>query len=541
MSHESTVGKEDLVVGQEYFGSIVVQVSQDVQDSKDTYKIKRTVTLKSGVVLIEDYHRSKSLGEVESYESSLPASEIDEPKKDDSDLRAKARALLAAKKKKAEPEPEPSESSESEAPPSILDDNWETLPAVVIAEDDVPDLEAVAMKSEEPTQIGVWRTDENTKDFEPMDVVIHKEEPTDLEPDEPHGQVVIANDAKPNKVGKIAPGKLIFLAPDATPDPVDCKPVGHWRPGRLGQGWPPTGDGGEPRKVGKLPKWQAGGGWKTGNAIVYPKKSVPNVNFGGTSRGVWKSKNSVDDKWKAQPVTLYKGDPDIDDDRPQGVWGTDPGAKPDVLGQWKPKDLHFYPPGESPENDKECVVQGKWSFAEKSSWPPSTESKTGRSVGKLNMSKLMSHQKATVFPIKKAPKRSNSGGATNGVWKFKDKDAERKASKWIPANVEVVKNGEEAHDWNDDGRPNGVWGVSAKTDPDDKDLKPTDVHFYPPDEKPEEDFKPVGKWRVTPRSSFPPTSVSRSLSPMPDSKEEAAAKEARKVGKLQLPGAFSGK
>mmetsp|Transcript_40360 Transcript_40360/g.97456 ORF Transcript_40360/g.97456 Transcript_40360/m.97456 type:complete len:545 (-) Transcript_40360:52-1686(-) len=542
-SHESTVGKEDIVIGQSYFGSIVVAVSQDVEDSKDTYKIKRTVTLKSGAILIEEYRRSKSMGEVESYEASMPASELEEPKKDDSDVRARARAMLAAKKKKAQPEPEPSESSEEEAPPSILDDKWETLPAVVLPEEDVPEVEEAAMKSEEPTQIGVWKTDEDTKDFEPMDVVIHKEEPTDLEPDEPHGQVVVANDAKPNKAGKLAPGKLMFLAPDAEPDPVDCKPVGHWRPGRLRQGWPPTGDGGEPRKVGKLPKWQAGGGWKTSNAIVYPKRSAPNVSFGGTSRGVWKSKKPVDDKWKAQPVTLHKGEPDIDDDRPQGVWGTDPAAKPNEFGQFKPKDLHFYPPGETPEDEKECVVQGKWYFAEKSAWPPSTDSSGGRNVGKLRMSSLIPQQKATVFPLKKAPKRSSTGSIPNGVWKFKDKEAEKKANKWIPTDVEVVKNGEEPSDWNEEGRTSGVWGVSAKTDPDDKDLKPADVHFYPPDEEPEEDFKPVGKWRVQARKSWPPAAVGRSLSPkkQPERESEIAAKEARRVGKLQLPGAFSGK
>lgn len=153
----------------------------------------------------------------------------------------------------------------------------------------------------------------------------------------------------------------------------------------------------------------------------------------------------------------------------------------------------------------------------------------------------MSQQKATVFPTKKAPKRSNSSNVTNGVWKFKDKEAEKKASKWIPMDVEVVKNGEELPDWNDDKRPSGVWGVSAKSDPNDKDLKPADVHFYPPGVEPEEDFKPIGNWRVQARKNWPPMSVSRSLSPAPNYNSEAAAKEARKVGKLVLPGAFGGK
>lgn len=132
-------------------------------------------------------------------------------------------------------------------------------------------------------------------------------------------------------------------------------------------------------------------------------------------------------------------------------------------------------------------------------------------------------------------------GIQSGVWKFQDKGKEKEVSKWVLTDVEVVKNGEEPHDWDDEKRAGGVWGVSSNTDPDDKDLKPEDVHFYPPDEKPEANFKPVGKWRVQARKTFPPESVTkRSLSPVPDRKEEKP-KESRRVGKLQLPGAFSGK
>ena len=70
MPFESTVGTSDLVIGQEYFGSIVVRVKQEVTDDPENgkYKIKRFVTLKTGMILIEEYIKTMGSGKVENKE-----------------------------------------------------------------------------------------------------------------------------------------------------------------------------------------------------------------------------------------------------------------------------------------------------------------------------------------------------------------------------------------------------------------------------------------------------------------------------------------
>ena len=102
MPFESTVGTSDLVIGQEYFGSIVVRVKQEVTDDPENgkYKIKRFVTLKTGMILIEEYVKTMGSGKVENKEYGNAKVPIDDTPKDDSDARAKARALIAANKKK---------------------------------------------------------------------------------------------------------------------------------------------------------------------------------------------------------------------------------------------------------------------------------------------------------------------------------------------------------------------------------------------------------------------------------------------------------
>eukprot|EP00980_Cylindrotheca_fusiformis_P030132 scaffold24439_cov230-Cylindrotheca_fusiformis.AAC.1 len=88
--YESNVGDGDLELGQEYFGSIVTKVQVDIiKDNETQYKIKRTVTLRNGVVLLEDYWRSKSLGKVVPHVASLPPKGPGWVEKDDSAARAK--------------------------------------------------------------------------------------------------------------------------------------------------------------------------------------------------------------------------------------------------------------------------------------------------------------------------------------------------------------------------------------------------------------------------------------------------------------------
>jgi len=78
--YESTIGSSDLDLGQDYFGSIVTRVEQNVstdvnEDYVEIYVVKRTVTLKSGVIMNEQYHREKSLGKIRSKTYELKPTE----------------------------------------------------------------------------------------------------------------------------------------------------------------------------------------------------------------------------------------------------------------------------------------------------------------------------------------------------------------------------------------------------------------------------------------------------------------------------------
>jgi hypothetical protein len=230
-----------------------------------------------------------------------------------------------------------------------------------------------------------------------MDVVVYKTEPKDLGPDEPHGTVAVAENVKPNTAGKVKPDQLQFLAPGMEADPADQKKVGVWRLGLLYTGWPPkTNDGsirkvlgglsklasefeeGSRRNVGKLSQWQTDGDWESARAIVFPRRKAPRVNIDDVARGVWKSKNPLPDDWEPQGLAIHPENAVIDEDIPNGVWGTKSSSEPDEKGQWKPNDVFFYPPGET--RDDECTPRGKWALGgSNAQWPPaSTESETPR-------------------------------------------------------------------------------------------------------------------------------------------------------------------
>jgi hypothetical protein len=67
--YESTVGSSDLELGQDYFGSTVKSVKQDVstdvnEDNVEIYVVKRSVSLENGIIMNERFQREKSLGEI---------------------------------------------------------------------------------------------------------------------------------------------------------------------------------------------------------------------------------------------------------------------------------------------------------------------------------------------------------------------------------------------------------------------------------------------------------------------------------------------
>jgi hypothetical protein len=288
--------------------------------------------------------------------------------------------------------------------PSILEEDWDTLPATVVPISKVPSETQMDDAREPP--VGVWKHNDDMDDAKwgAMDVVVHKTEPKDLGPDEPHGTVAVAENVKSNTAGKVKPYQLQFLAPGMEADPLDQKKVGVWRLGMLYTGWPPKSNDGSIRQVGRLSKlasefeegsrrnvgelspWQTDGDWASARAIVFPRRNAPRVNIDDAARGVWKSKNPLPDDWEPQAVAIHPENAVIDEDIPNGVWGTKSSSEPDEKGQWKLKDVFFYPPGET--CDDECTPRGKWALeGSNAQWPPaSTASETPHRSASLRAS-----------------------------------------------------------------------------------------------------------------------------------------------------------
>ncbi|KAL3930938.1 MAG: hypothetical protein SGBAC_011543, partial [Bacillariaceae sp.] len=121
---------------------------------------------------------------------------------------------------------------------SIFDDDWNTLPATVVPKSTA---EVVVPDVTDP-MIGVWKQkDDSTddSDWAPLDVIVAKEEPKDLAPNEPHGVVGVKEDAKPTTGGKLKPKEVVFYPPGEEPE-NDVKKVGTWRTGKLNSPWPPS-------------------------------------------------------------------------------------------------------------------------------------------------------------------------------------------------------------------------------------------------------------------------------------------------------------
>jgi len=77
MLAHSSIGKEDIQIGQEYFGAKVVHVTQEVEESDGYYHIKRTITLDNDMMLLEQQRRRTSQGVVVSKEYGLDSQEVE--------------------------------------------------------------------------------------------------------------------------------------------------------------------------------------------------------------------------------------------------------------------------------------------------------------------------------------------------------------------------------------------------------------------------------------------------------------------------------
>ena len=102
-------------------------------------------------------------------------------------------------------------------------------------------------------------------------------------------------------------------------------------------------------------------------AYVYPASKAPDRNNMGAPQGVWMSQpvaNTDGDDWYPQELFLHKlgkEPPETKDKKvPSGVWYYASGAVPDESGVYKPKDMVFCPPLESPPPG--CKAEGSWSL-----------------------------------------------------------------------------------------------------------------------------------------------------------------------------------
>ena len=472
-TYESTIGESDLELGQEYFGSIVTKVDQKVTtdvngDNVEMYVVKRAITLKNGVTMTEEYHREKSLGEIKSKKYELPKGHFEDESHDDSDARAKARAIMkknqdpekkkkrpkknkslppkspkklnsptkSPKKKKSrsipkgmegiEPwfnfndvqdgrKPRPKRRPEPREEPGYFETDFDPFPATIVPESKASSAQSTPLR-------GVWKQVDGTNDngWDPMDVVVSKRLPTDLEPEEPRGILAIAECLNPKAVGKLRPDQLKFLPPGKKPPPF-FKAVGHWRPLLKNGDWPPVTAPIEKitKDVGKIKLEEIWAEKIPSMAIIYPRNDAPDCQ----------------------------------------------------------------------DKDKEIII-------------------------------------------------------AKGTWKFsEDKPEPEGADTWVPTYVQLDLNGsvhncevETSYDDNEQERPHGVWGMNPADDA--NAATPTDLWFYPPDEEMDEDFRPIGKWKMMKESLWPPKSIGHVVDKRKFKQYKGSLNN---VGKLKMPAFFSGK
>ena len=449
--YESTVGESDLELGQEYFGSIVTKVDQRVsttidEDDVEMYIVKRSVTLRNGVIMKEEYRKEKALGKIEDKKYELPKGHFgDEPLKDDSDARAKAKALMKDKKKKKS-KPKKNKSAPPSSPKKLTSptrsprkkksrsksitgmegiEPWFNFEEM---KKDEPKKERPRRRSEVKEELGffegeydpfsativpgstassaqstpvrgVWKHTDGTDDtnWNPMDVLVSKKSPQDLQPEESHGILAIAEGLNPKSVGRLRPDQMKFLPPGTSNPPAFFKVVGYWR---SKDDWPPV----KPQPaiesitndVGKLKLEEIWAEKIPTTAIVYPRNDAPDCHDDPDkeiiiAKGTWKfSEDKPEpegaDTWVPTYVQLdldgsfhyVEDDNNIDDEdedendmyesfceKPHGVWGLNPSEDANAAN---PSDLWFYPPDEEMDDDFKPI--GKWKMMKESLWPP---------------------------------------------------------------------------------------------------------------------------------------------------------------------------
>ena len=518
MPFESTVGTSDLVIGQEYFGSIVVRVKQEVTDDPENgkYKIKRFVTLKTGMILIEEYVKTMGSGKVENKEYGNAKVPIDDTPKDDSDARAKARALIAANKKKKDEEKDKKKKKKKKEPNPELEEIYD-VPAMVVPESLVPE----TIDDNAPV-MGVWSHNDDTddRDWDPMDVVITEEPPSFLGVDEPHGVVAMEKGAKkPRKSVRWGPDQIKFFAPEEQP-PDKYETVGYWTPKEQNQSYPPinaaqfaiptddeSDDDSDQERV--VPDYHGE------FAKIVPKDQVPHTQEDGAPlTGVWDD-GTDDNDWEPMYVDITTDPDDLDPDGIHGIVAVKEGSQVDEYGDLDPSDLKFFPPEKDPPYD--YLKVGHWVPAkEDQEWPPkkpkprkrsSKSPKSPRSPGRLGnwtspfddepepppKRKLpeFDNVPATVVPRFEAPasQGEDEDDPLTGVWKHNDDTDD---TDWDPVDVIITK---EPPSFVDEDDPHGIVAVKEGVEPnEDGKINPKDLSFFTPGEEPPHNYEKVGHW-----------------------------------------------
>jgi len=379
---------------------------------------------------------------------------------------------------------------------------------------------------------GVWQFNDDSDDteWEPINVVITTDPTVDLYDGQPHGVVALKDGVEPDDAGQVDPCDLKFFPPGEQPPPAFNK-VGHWRPNKLNQEWPPT----KPKLT--LPNFSGD------YAKVFPQSKLELSTFKDPPlMGVWKHNGDTDDSdWSPMGVFITK-EPEGEF---HGIVAVEEGVKPDKAGRLDPSDLKFFTPEEEPPANYHKV--GHWRPAKAVGWPPSepTRARSIRNVGKLNIPGFdKTPDRGVVYPRSQAPESHDDSKEqiiAKGVWKWsKPENKPKDSESWMPSTVEMFEDGSEPHDW-DDNKQHGVWGVSPNVDGK-VNSKPSDVWFYPPNEKVDKDFKPIGKWRPStkdkPEWSYPPKPVRK----IEDKREFKRFEPTRgSVGKLRVPSFFKNK
>lgn len=493
MPFESTVGESDLVIGQEYFGSTVVRVKQDVTDKDGKYQVKRTVRLKSGHILTETYIREKGDSEINSKEYGLPADHVfDEPKKDDSEARAKARAILAKnkkdkkdkkkKKKKSKPEPAAEMFWEKDDPPPKIKTapkpsepkfDIYNVPAKVFPVSELPD----TMDVDAPV-MGVWKHDDGTDDtnWEPMDVVIQKDLTSDLY-GVPHGAVAVKKGVKPDEDGQVDPSDLKFFAPHEKP-PAKYQKLGYWKPSELNQKWPPVKP--KPRSFRKVKEQPILPDFDGEEATVFPASKCPRKQKkDGPLAGAWKHEDDTDDSdWAPLDVIISKDPPSsLEPDEPQGIVALKKGIVPNRDGKVAPSDLEFFPPDEDPPSNYNKV--GHWRPKKSDQvWPPE------------KLLPVFDEERATIVPKSKMPRKQWKDDPLTGAWEHNDDTDD---SKWLPIAVLITQ--EDPELFLEPGDPHGIIAVEEGVEANKYGkIDPTDVKFFTPGEEPPQNYTKLGHW-----------------------------------------------